>query len=80
MAGAGGDRNQSLKETIYESLTAILSADHVTRSNGEDQIKALEVTEGEFSSEVTYTGHYHLPTTTMDNISMAVVQFVGWFV
>lgn len=46
MAGASGDRNESLKETIQESLTAILSPDHVTRSNGEDQIKALEVTEG----------------------------------
>lgn len=46
MAGASGDRNQSLKETIYESLSAILSPDHATRSNGEDQIKALEVTEG----------------------------------
>ena len=46
MAGASGDRNESLKETIFESLTAILSPDHVTRSNGEDQIKALEVTEG----------------------------------
>ncbi|KAK7490568.1 hypothetical protein BaRGS_00018171 [Batillaria attramentaria] len=55
MAGAGGDRNQSLKETIYESLTAILSADHVTRSNGEDQIKALEVTEefGVYLAEIT---------------------------
>lgn len=48
MAGASGDRNESLKETILESLTAILSPDHVTRSNGEDQIKALEVTEGMF--------------------------------
>ncbi|XP_076468794.1 importin-9-like [Babylonia areolata] len=55
MAGASGDRNESLKETILESLTAILSPDHVTRSNGEDQIKALEVTEefGVFLAEIT---------------------------
>ncbi|PVD24404.1 hypothetical protein C0Q70_14886 [Pomacea canaliculata] len=55
MAGASGDRNQSLKETIYESLSAILSPDHATRSNGEDQIKALEVTEefGVFLAEIT---------------------------
>ncbi|KAK7102594.1 importin-9-like [Littorina saxatilis] len=55
MAGASGDRNESLKETVLESLTAILSPDHVTRSNGEDQIKALEVTEefGVFLAEIT---------------------------
>lgn len=46
MAGAEGDRNRSLKEIIYESLNAILSSDLLTRSSGEDQIKALEVTEG----------------------------------
>jgi hypothetical protein len=46
MAGAGGDRKESLKETVLASLTAILSPDQVTRSNGEEQIKALEVTEG----------------------------------
>ena len=46
MAGADVDRNRSLKETIYESLTAILSPDLLVRSGGEDQIKALEVTEG----------------------------------
>ena len=40
------DRNRSLKEIIYESLTAILSPDLLVRSSGEDQIKALEVTEG----------------------------------
>ena len=53
MAGASGDRNESLKETILESLTAILSPDHVTRSNGEDQIKALEVTEGKVNTSLS---------------------------
>lgn len=47
MAGAEGDRNRSLKEIIYESLNAILSPDIVTRTGGEEQIKALEVTEGQ---------------------------------
>lgn len=49
MAGAEGDRNRSLKEIIYESLNAILSPDLLTRSSGEDQIKALEVTEGKYT-------------------------------
>ena len=46
MAGAEGDRNRSLKEIINDSLQAILSPDLLTRSGGEEQIKALEVTEG----------------------------------
>lgn len=45
MAGVG-DRNRSLKEVVLESLTAILSPQHDTRADGENQIKALEVTEG----------------------------------
>ncbi|KAK3762793.1 hypothetical protein RRG08_040490 [Elysia crispata] len=55
MAGADVDRNRSLKETIYESLTAILSPDLLVRSGGEDQIKALEVTEefGVYLAEIT---------------------------
>lgn len=48
MAGAEGDRNRSLKEIIYESLNSILSSDVITRNGGEEQIKALEVTEGEY--------------------------------
>ena len=40
------DHNQSLKDALIESLTAILSPDHATRINGEEQVKALEVTEG----------------------------------
>lgn len=45
MAG-NGERNRSLKEALFESLTAILSPQHDVRVNGEEQIKALEVTEG----------------------------------
>ncbi|RUS86218.1 hypothetical protein EGW08_006013, partial [Elysia chlorotica] len=54
-AGADVDRNRSLKEIIYESLTAILSPDLLVRSGGEDQIKALEVTEefGVYLAEIT---------------------------
>ncbi|GFO07409.1 importin-9 [Plakobranchus ocellatus] len=55
MAGADVDRNRSLKEIIYESLNAILSPDLLVRSGGEDQIKALEVTEefGVYLAEIT---------------------------
>ncbi|XP_059148600.1 importin-9-like [Physella acuta] len=55
MAGADGERNRSLKEIIYDSLNAILSPDLLTRSGGEDQIKALEVTEefGVYLAEIT---------------------------
>ena len=34
------------KEALYDSLSAILSPDYATRINGEEQVKALEVTEG----------------------------------
>ncbi|ESO88896.1 hypothetical protein LOTGIDRAFT_219052 [Lottia gigantea] len=42
---AGVDRTRSLKDILLESLSAILSPDHNTRTEGENQIKALEVTE-----------------------------------
>lgn len=38
-----------LKETLLDSLSAVLSADQVTRKSGEEQVKALEVTEGRSS-------------------------------
>ncbi len=50
MAGADCERNQSIKEIILESLNAILSPDLSVRSNGEEQLKALEVTEGEWQT------------------------------
>ena len=40
------ERNRSLKEALFESLSAILSPMHDVRAAGEEQIKALEVTEG----------------------------------
>lgn len=40
------DVNRSLKEALYESLSAILSPEQSIRAGGEEQIKALEVTEG----------------------------------
>lgn len=38
--------NQSLKEVLFQSLTAILSPDQSVRIAAENQIKALELTEG----------------------------------
>jgi len=43
---AGSDRSLSLKEALIESLGSILSPDHDLRVSGEEQVKALEVTEG----------------------------------
>ena len=44
---AGEDlRNRSLKEALFESLTAVLSPAQDVRAAGEEQVKALEVTEG----------------------------------
>ena len=39
---------QSHKEALFESLSAVLSPDHATRVKGEEQVKALEVTEGKY--------------------------------
>lgn len=47
MAGAG-DHSRSLKEALVESLNAILSPIHNVRVSGEEQVKALEVTEGNY--------------------------------
>lgn len=46
---AGADRNLSLKEALVESLGSVLSPDHDLRVSGEEQVKALEVTEGSFN-------------------------------
>ena len=40
------ERSCSLKEALYDCLTAILSPAHDIRAAGEEQVKALEVTEG----------------------------------
>ncbi|KAK3102093.1 hypothetical protein FSP39_008660 [Pinctada imbricata] len=45
MMAGGGDHNRSLKEALIESLNSILSPLKDVRSSGEEQIKALEVTE-----------------------------------
>lgn len=42
-----GQVQQGLKETLVETLTAILSPVQEVRAAAEEQIKALEVTEGE---------------------------------
>lgn len=43
---AMAERNRSLKEVLLESLSSVLSPNHDIRIAGEEQVKALEVTEG----------------------------------
>ena len=43
---AACERNHSLKEALCNNLTAILSPDHKLRLAAEEQLKALELTEG----------------------------------
>ncbi|XP_013378770.1 importin-9 isoform X2 [Lingula anatina] len=63
------DRNRSLKEALFESLTAILSPMQNVRASGEEQIKALEVTE-EFG--------VHLAEFTVDpNGALAIRQLAS---
>ena len=47
MAG-DSERSRSLKEALFESLTAVLSPAQEARLAGEEQVKALEVTEGRY--------------------------------
>ncbi|XP_071133365.1 importin-9-like [Mytilus edulis] len=56
---AGADRNLSLKEALVESLGSVLSPDHDLRVSGEEQVKALEVTEefGVHLAELTVDPH-----------------------
>ena len=46
MAAAMEERNRSLKQALIESLSAILSSDQQARQMAEEQLKLLEVTEG----------------------------------
>ena len=46
MAAAMEERNRSLKQALIESLSAILSSDQQARQTAEEQLKLLEVTEG----------------------------------
>jgi len=45
MAGAV-EGSSNIKEALYEALSAVLSVDQQIRNTGEEQMKALEVTEG----------------------------------
>jgi hypothetical protein len=49
------ERNISLKQAVFESLSAVLSVDQNARLAGEEQVKTLEVTEG-LSAIVDVTG------------------------
>jgi len=49
MAG-DSERCRSLKEALFEALAAVLSNEHGVRAAGEEQMKTLEVTEGNFIS------------------------------
>ena len=44
-----GPVQQGLKEALVETLSAILSPGQEVRSAAEEQVKVLEVTEGEWS-------------------------------
>ena len=46
MADQGSSNNSALRETLIECLTHILSPEQHIRSNAEDRLKLLEVTEG----------------------------------
>lgn len=57
MAAPMRDVNRTLKDALYETLTSILSPIHDVRIGAEQQISALEVTDGKsdfFMSLVAY--------------------------
>ncbi|XP_071784308.1 importin-9-like [Asterias amurensis] len=70
MAGFdGGDVSRSLRDALYDSLTAILSPQQDVRNLGEEQLKVLEVTE-EFG--------VHLAQLTLDpNGALAIRQLAS---
>lgn len=61
MSAAGGARSgaaagpvqQGLKEALIETLSAILSPVQEVRAAAEEQIKVLEVTEGELAPQLS---------------------------
>ncbi|WAR26205.1 IPO9-like protein [Mya arenaria] len=67
------DHHQSLKEALVESLTAILSPDHNVRVNGEDQVKALEVTE-EFTQDITDVQMVHVAPVILPEMYKIFLQ------
>lgn len=50
---AAGPVQQGLKEALIETLTAILSPVQEVRAAAEEQIKVLEVTEGEWGDSLS---------------------------
>jgi len=54
MAG-DSERCRSLKEALFEALAAVLSNEHGIRAAGEEQMKTLEVTEGNFIKLAAWT-------------------------
>lgn len=51
------ERNETLKEALFDSLNKILSPDQDLRIAGEEQVKALEVTEGNICHHLLNTKH-----------------------
>ena len=49
MADQGSSENLVLRETLIECLTHILSPEQHVRSNAENKLKLLEVTEGKIT-------------------------------
>lgn len=54
---AAGPVQQGLKEALIETLTAILSPAQEVRAAAEEQVKVLEVTEGEWLKQVKVLRH-----------------------
>ncbi|XP_014669041.1 PREDICTED: importin-9-like [Priapulus caudatus] len=77
-----GDVSRSLKEVLYETLTAILSPDHNVRVAAEEQIKALEVTEefGVHLSEFTVDPNGPLAIRQLSSVLLKQYVEVHWSV
>ncbi|KAL4226818.1 Importin 9 [Mactra antiquata] len=83
MAGVTlSQHNQTLKDALIESLTAILSPDIKIRKSGEDQVKALEVTEefGVHLAELTVDPNGPLAIRQLASVLLKQYVEVHWCV
>ncbi|XP_052680706.1 importin-9-like [Crassostrea angulata] len=80
MAGAG-DHSRSLKEALVESLNAILSPIHNVRISGEEQVKALEVTEefGVHLAELTVDTQGPLAIRQLSSVLLRQYVDAHWY-
>uniref|UniRef100_T1IP27 Importin N-terminal domain-containing protein n=1 Tax=Strigamia maritima TaxID=126957 RepID=T1IP27_STRMM len=78
--GGGGDVSRTLKEALFETLSAILSPIHNVRASAEEQLKILEVTEdfGIHLAELTVDSNGILAVRQLASVLLKQYVDIHW--